>query len=107
MPPTSGMGIGVDRLVMFLTNNEAIQEVLFFPQMRPEKFQTGPDLSEYTALGISDVWAEHVIRAGYDTIEKLKAAKPAAIHQNLNGYRKKNKLDIPAIQLDEVQAWLA
>ena len=107
MPPTSGMGIGVDRLVMFLTNNEAIQEVLFFPQMRPEKFQTGPDLKEFMALGIPEVWAEHVVRAGYDSIEKLTTAKPTAIHQNLNGYRKKNKLEIPAIQLEEVQAWLS
>ncbi|OUD35976.1 amino acid--tRNA ligase-related protein, partial [Flavobacterium psychrophilum] len=39
MPPTSGMGIGMDRLIMFLTNNASIQEVLFFPQMRPEKKQ--------------------------------------------------------------------
>jgi lysyl-tRNA synthetase class 2 len=107
MPPTSGMGIGVDRLVMFLTNNEAIQEVLFFPQMRPEKFQTGPNVQDYIALGIPEVWAEHVIKAGYDTIEKLKSSKPTAVHQQLNGYRKKNKLEIPAVQLEEVQVWLA
>ena len=106
MPPTSGMGIGVDRLVMFLTNNEAIQEVLFFPQMRPEKFQTGPNPQDFIALGIPEAWAEHVIKAGYDSIEKLKTSKPTAIHQQLNGYRKKNKLDIPAVQLEEVQAWL-
>lgn len=106
MPPTSGMGIGVDRLVMFLTNNEAIQEVLFFPQMRPEKFQTGPNPQDFVALGIPEAWAEHVIKAGYDSIEKLKTSKPTAIHQQLNGYRKKNKLDIPAVQLEEVQAWL-
>jgi len=107
MPPTSGMGIGVDRLVMFLTNNEAIQEVLFFPQMRPEKFQAGPNPQDYMALGIPEIWAEHVIKAGYDTIEKLKSSKPTAVHQQLNGYRKKNKLEIPAIQLEEVQSWLA
>jgi lysyl-tRNA synthetase, class II len=106
MPPTSGMGIGVDRLVMFLTDNEAIQEVLFFPQMRPEKFQNAPDLNEFVALGVSELWAEHIIRAGYDTIQKLKDTKPTAIHQTLNGYRKKNKLDIPAIQLDEIQQWI-
>ncbi|MFM9006796.1 MAG: lysine--tRNA ligase [Flavobacteriales bacterium] len=106
MPPTSGMGIGVDRLVMFLTNNEAIQEVLFFPQMRPEKFQTGPNPQDFAALGIPDAWVEHVIKAGYDSIEKLKTSKPTAVHQQLNGYRKKNKLEIPAVQLEEVQAWL-
>jgi lysyl-tRNA synthetase class 2 len=107
MPPTSGMGIGVDRLVMFLTNNEAIQEVLFFPQMRPEKFQAGPNVQDFISIGISEIWAEHVIKAGFDTIEKLKSSKPTAIHQQLNGYRKKNKLDIPAIQLEDVQAWMA
>ena len=106
MPPTSGMGIGVDRLVMFLTNNEAIQEVLFFPQMRPEKFQSGPNIQDFIALGIPELWAEHVIKAGYDSIEKLKDSKPTAVHQQLNGYRKKNKLDIPAVQLEEVIAWI-
>ncbi len=106
MPPTSGMGIGVDRLVMFLTNNETIQEVLFFPQMRPEKFETEPDPKEFIAIGIPEVWAEHVIKAGYDTIEKLKNTKPTAIHQTLNGYRKKNKLEIPAVQLEDVNSWI-
>jgi lysyl-tRNA synthetase, class II len=107
MPPTSGMGIGVDRLVMFLTNNEAIQEVLFFPQMRPEKFETAPDPKEFVAIGIPEAWAEHVIKAGFETIEKLKATKPTSIHQTLNGYRKKNKLDIPAVQLEDVQVWIS
>ena len=106
MPPTSGMGIGVDRLVMFLTNNETIQEVLFFPQMRPEKFETGPNPKEFEALGIPVEWVEHVIKAGYDSVDKLKSAKPTAVHQNLNGYRKKNKLEIPAIQLEDVNAWV-
>jgi lysyl-tRNA synthetase class 2 len=106
MPPTSGMGIGVDRLVMLLTNNETIQEVLLFPQMRPEKHHAGPDLESFRSIGVSDDWVEHLPKAGFHSLEELKQAKPTAIHQQLNGYRKKNKLDIPAIQLEDVLTWI-
>jgi lysyl-tRNA synthetase class 2 len=107
MPPTSGMGIGIDRLVMLMTNQTSIQEVLFFPQMKPEKWDTGPDLDAFKAMGINDLWAEHVYKAGFTDTAALKSSKPTAIHQKLNGYRKKNKLEIPAIQLDEIESWLS
>jgi lysyl-tRNA synthetase class 2 len=105
MPPTSGVGIGVDRLVMMLTNQRSIQEVLFFPQMRPEVFRSGPDLSALEAMGIPADWAPHVAAAGFDTPDAIKDAKPAALREKLNGFRKKNKLDLPALQLEEVSAW--
>ena len=107
MPPTSGMGIGMDRLVMMMTGQTSIQEVLFFPQMRPEKFDTGASaVKELKAMGIEEEWVEHLVAAGFDSAEQLQATKPTAIHQKMNGYRKKNKLDIPALQLEDVERWL-
>jgi len=107
MPPTSGMGIGIDRLVMFLTNNSSIQEVLLFPQMKPEKKAKVYTAADFESIGIPAAWSEHMISAGYASPEALKANKGTQIHQALNKFRKKNKLSIPALQLDEVIGWLA
>lgn len=105
MPPTAGLGIGMDRLIMMLTNQHSIQEVLFFPQMKPEKFAVAETPADFVAIGVPEDWAEHIQAAGYPTVSKLREAKAKQVHQKLNGFRKKNKLDIAALQLDQVESW--
>lgn len=107
MPPTSGLGIGMDRLIMFLTNNASIQEVLFFPQMRPEKIVTVASTQDYVALGIPPEWVPVLQKMGFNTIPELKEANPNKVFNDLGGMRKKMKLEITMPTKDEVLAWFA
>ncbi|MEG9327937.1 lysine--tRNA ligase [Salinimicrobium catena] len=104
MPPTSGLGIGMDRLIMFLTNKQSIQEVLFFPQMKPEKKAAVPKPEDFMKIGVPQDWIDTVMHE-FGSVAKLKELKATQVHQKLNGLRKKHKLPIAALQLEEVEQW--
>lgn len=107
MPPTSGMGIGMDRLVMLMTGQTTIQEVLFFPQMRPEKTIKKDSTEKYTALAIAAEWVPALQKAGYVTVDTLKDVNPNKLRQELCEMNKKYKLELQNPAADEVEAWIA
>ncbi len=106
MPPTSGMGIGMDRLVMLMTGQTTIQEVLFFPQMRPEKKEDRDDESKYVEAGVPKQFVPLVQKAGYYTLDAMKGAKPQKLHQEICEINKKYKLGLTNPTVDEVAQWL-
>ena len=107
MPPTSGIGIGIDRLTMLMTGQTTIQEVLLFPQMRPEKVIPRDKEEKFVAVGVPAEWVPDVQKAGYLTVEALGGASAGKLHQELCGLNKKYKLELKNPVIDEVKEWIA
>ena len=107
MPPTSGIGIGIDRLVMLMTGKTFIQEVLFFPQMKPEKKAPQSSIKEWAEIGVSEDWVYVLRKAGFYLLQDIKDEKPQGLQQKIGDIVKKYKLELQKPSVDEVQAWIA
>lgn len=107
MPPTSGIGIGIDRLVMLMTGKTAIQEVLLFPQMRPEAKPQRDSSDKYTAIGVAEELVPILQKAGYNTVADMKDVNPQKIQMQIGEIIKKYKLATVKPSVDEVATWVA
>ncbi len=107
MPPTSGMGIGMDRLAMLMTGQTTIQEVLFFPQMRPEKKVPKDSVAAFEAIGVPAEWVPVLHKAGYNLVNDLKEGNPQKIQQEIGGINKKFKLNYTTPSVNDVAEWIS
>ncbi len=106
MPPTSGIGIGIDRLVMLMTGKTFIQEVLFFPQMKPEKKMPQSTIKEWAEIGVPEEWAYVLRKAGFNLISDIRDEKPQGLQQKIGEINKKYKLGYEKPSVDEILQWI-
>ena len=106
MPPTSGIGIGIDRLVMLMTGKTFIQEVLFFPQMKPEKKAPRSSVAEWAALGVEEKWVAVLNKCGYYLVSDIREVNPQKLQMDVCGVNKKYKLGYDNPKVDEFAAWI-
>ena len=106
MPPTSGIGIGIDRLVMLMTGQTTIQEVLFFPQMKPEKKIPQSSIKEWGEIGVSEEWAYVLRKAGFNLISDIRDEKTQGLQQKIGEINKKYKLGYEKPSVNDIQAWI-
>ena len=106
MPTCSGMGMGIDRLTMFMTGQTTIQDVLFFPQMRPEKAVQKDDEAKFGAVGVPAEWVPVLHKMSLLTVEAMRKVAPGKLFNDLCGFNKKNKLGLKNPTLDEVRSWM-
>ncbi|MBR5393278.1 MAG: lysine--tRNA ligase [Prevotella sp.] len=107
MPPTSGIGIGIDRLVMLMTGKTFIQEVLFFPQMKPEKKVPQSTVAEWAEIGVPEEWVPVLRKIGFNLVQNIKDEKPQGLQQKIGDVVKKYKLDMQKPSVDEVAKWIS
>ncbi len=106
MPPTSGIGIGIDRLVMLMTGKTFIQEVLFFPQMKPEKKMPQSSVAEWAEVGVTEEWVPVLRKAGFNLVSNIKDEKAQGLQQKIGDIVKKFKLDMQKPSVNDVQGWI-
>ncbi|MBR4572756.1 MAG: lysine--tRNA ligase [Prevotella sp.] len=106
MPPTFGIGIGIDRLVMLLTGKFAIGEVMLFPQMKPEAKTPQSSKAEWAEIGVGEDWVPVLRKAGFNLIQNIKDEKPQGLQQKIGDIVKKYKLDMQKPTVDEIAQWI-